>query len=130
MEIHITNDEQNKIREQCFQLASQVNWTKTTDIDNIGNQVGKIAKMTEEVFKCSIDCLLANISLGCDSEMMIRIVRYITDVHAVPVSGCNIDWYRTTLWTLTELACPNYEIDDSDFEFIEIDLRKRINKEI
>jgi hypothetical protein len=127
---HLSSEEENRLREACFKLASQVNWTKTTDTENIGEQVDKIAIMTGEVYECTIYYLLANISLGCDAEMMIRIVNYITDVHAVPVSSCDIDWYRTTLWTLVELACPNYEIGDSDFDFIEIDIRKRVNKEI
>ena len=124
----MTEDESNRIREACFKLSSQVNWTKTTNSESIIEQVEQISEMTEKVFESTIDCLSANIPLGCNTEMIIRAVDYITNIHAIPVAGCDIDWFRITLHTLIELACPNYEIGNLDEDFIEIDLRKRVEQ--
>jgi len=55
---------------------------------------------------------------GRDPNLLTRAVYYLTDAHALPLMGTDMDWFRQTLVCLVELAVPGIALSDKGGAFL------------
>jgi hypothetical protein len=55
---------------------------------------------------------------GRDPNLLTRAIVYITDAHALPLMGTDMDWFRQTLACLIELAVPGIALSERGGAFL------------
>ena len=60
--------------------------------------------------------LVAN--AGRDTALLARAVHYLTDAHALPLMGTDMEWFRQTLACLVELAVPGIALSGKGGAFL------------
>jgi hypothetical protein len=60
--------------------------------------------------------LVAN--AGRDTALLARAVHYITDAHALPLMGTDMEWFRQALACLVELAVPGIALSEKGGDFL------------
>ena len=55
---------------------------------------------------------------GRDPNLLTRAIIYITDAHALPLMGTDMDWFRQTLACLVELAVPGIALSERGGAFL------------
>lgn len=60
--------------------------------------------------------LVAN--AGRDTALLARAVHYITDAHALPLMGTDMEWFRQALACLVELAVPGIALSEKGGAFL------------
>ena len=56
---------------------------------------------------------------GRDPNLLTRAIIYITDAHALPLMGTDMDWFRQTLACLVELAVPGIALSERGGAFLQ-----------
>jgi hypothetical protein len=54
-----------------------------------------------------------------DPNLVVEAVRYLAGAHAIPPLEGNMEWFRTALEVLVELACPNSGVSEAQRKFFE-----------
>jgi len=60
--------------------------------------------------------LVAN--AGRDTALLARAVHYLTDAHALPLMGTDMEWFRQALACLVELAVPGIALSEQGAAFL------------
>jgi len=60
--------------------------------------------------------LVAN--AGRDTALLARAVHYLTDAHALPLMGTDMEWFRQALACLVELAVPGIALSERGAAFL------------
>jgi hypothetical protein len=55
---------------------------------------------------------------GRDTALLARAVHYITDAHALPLMGTDMEWFRQALACLVELAVPGIALSERGGAFL------------
>ena len=55
---------------------------------------------------------------GRDPNLLTRAMVYITDAHALPLMGTDMEWFRQTLACLVELAVPGIALSERGGAFL------------
>jgi len=55
---------------------------------------------------------------GRDPNLLTRALIYITDAHALPLMGTDMEWFRQTLACLVELAVPGIALSERGGAFL------------
>jgi hypothetical protein len=55
---------------------------------------------------------------GRDPNLLTRAIIYITDAHALPLMGTDMEWFRQTLACLIELAVPGIALSERGGAFL------------
>jgi hypothetical protein len=55
---------------------------------------------------------------GRDPNLLTRAIIYITDAHALPLMGTDMEWFRQTLACLVELAVPGIALSERGGSFL------------
>lgn len=118
------------LRKACYELAMDMTVRrKELYSDEINDYIESTIVITEELLRISKELYESYKNLGCSLDAVIRAIEYMS-VHAYPIESENYFWFYCRLDTLLALTYPNYIVSDKDYEFIEIDVRKRVNKEL
>lgn len=117
---------EDKIRGACFEISINLMWEKEAlTTEKIDAHLDELQTMTEKLVDIS-KFYLENIeSLDGNEDILIRAIKYIDQVHAIPPLRGNFNWFDYTLGALVELACPNVRITKSNLDFMN-DLEKGI----
>ena len=90
-----------ELKAACYEVATNTMWERrpidVASIEAVAAQFFKIAEDHEEYV----------VELGRDPNLIIRAVRYLNHVHAMPPMRDDTDWFYEMLQVLVELACPN-----------------------
>lgn len=66
---------------------------------------------------------------GRDPNLLTRAMVYITDAHALPLMGTDMEWFRQTLACLVELAVPGIALSERGGAFL-LDLQVGIEQSL
>jgi hypothetical protein len=94
----------------CLEMARVVKWVRkpipVSDLTNFSTQLVTIsgAFVSEE--------------LEIDEPLIARAVRYLANVHAMPVMDEDTRWFSEMLRAVLEIARPNTMVDDDNKEFL------------
>ena len=107
------------IRAACFNLSVSLMWEKDAlTTDKIENSMAELQTMTEKFYKAALFYLEHIESLEGKPEILVKAIRYIDDVHAIPPLRNNYEWFDYTLGALIELACPNSRLNKNNLDFL------------
>ena len=91
----------DELKAACYEVATNTMWDRRpVDVDSIQAVAAKffeIAEFHEEFVT----------GQGRDPNLIIRAVRYLNHVHAMPPMRDDTRWFDDMLQVLVELACPN-----------------------
>ncbi|MBN9472405.1 MAG: hypothetical protein J0H72_00060 [Burkholderiales bacterium] len=107
----------------CKAVARQVLWRNgTASNDVVETLAGKYLVVAEEHQDF--------VRKQRETDMVIaHAVRYIAHVHAIPLVGTEIDWFRGTLAVLMELAVRNTVLDEEAAQFL-VDVQEGIREAV
>jgi len=101
------------LEEACYDLARSIRW-RDDRVDEV------LARgMVEEYVRAALFHEDHLISRGRNPNLVVEVVRYLAEVHAIPPLEGNMEWFRTALDTLVELACPNSRVTEAQRIFFE-----------
>lgn len=103
----------------CFDLSVSLMWEKDAlTTDKIENSMTELQTMTEKFYKTALFYLEHIKSLERKPEILVKAIKYIDDVHAIPPLRNNYEWFDYTLGALVELACPNSRLNKNNLDFL------------
>lgn len=93
--------DRDELKAACYAVATNTMWEqRPVDVDAIQTVAAKfveIAKFHEQFV----------VEQGRDPNLIVRAVRYLDHVHAMPPMRDDTRWFDDMLQVLVELACPN-----------------------
>lgn len=104
-----------ELQEACFATAAEI-LMERRPID-----VEEIQTLADRYFEIAGDSLLQEFILGQHRHpnLVIRVVKYLRDKHAIPPCGDDTGWFRHMFDCLIELACPNCAGQEEDEQFFQ-----------
>jgi hypothetical protein len=93
----------DELKAACYEVATNTMWDRRpVDVDSIQAVSAKFVEIAEfhEQFVTG---------QGRDPNLIIRAVRYLNHVHAMPPMRDDTRWFNDMLQVLIELACPSEE---------------------
>lgn len=107
------------IRAACFDLSVSLMWeADALTTDKIENSMDELQTMTEKFYKTALFYLENIESLDRKPEIIVKAIKYIDDIHAMPPLRNNYEWFDYTLGALVELACPNNRLNKNNLDFL------------
>lgn len=91
----------DELRSACYEVATNTMWERRpVDVESIQAVAAKFVKIAEfhEEFV---------VGQRRDPNLIVRSVRYLNHVHAMPPMRDDTQWFDDMLQVLIELACPN-----------------------
>jgi hypothetical protein len=108
---------------ECKNLARKVLWNNCAlSNDVIDTLADKFLKIADD----HSDYVTSNYG---NDELLSHIVRYLSEVHAVPTMGTDTKWFQEAFRVLLELACPNSGVTEEGsalFSFIQDGIRSSL----
>lgn len=105
----------------CFDLVRSIRW-KDGPIEKVVAQA--MVPGYVEIALHHEDFLVGQ---GRDPNIIVRAVRYLAHVHAIPPHEGNMEWFKSAMDILIELACPNTGVESDQEPFFQ-DLLQGINE--
>jgi hypothetical protein len=101
------------LEQACYELARSIRW-KDDRVDEV------LARgMVEGYVRDALFHEEYLVGRGRDPNFVVDAVRYLAQVHAIPPLEGNMDWFRTALEVLVELACPNAGVTEAQRKFFD-----------
>jgi len=101
--------EADNIRSACLELAQTMKWAKTPfDAAEITGLADRLSKNAHSML---------SEALGIDPPLVERAIRYMHQVHSMPM-GDNIEWFDYTLQALLEIARPSAGVNEENKAFL------------
>lgn len=95
--------DRNELKAACYAVATNTMWEQgPVDVDAIQAVAANFVKIAESHEKFIIE-------QGRDPNLIVRAVRYLNHVHAMPPMKHDTGWFKEMLQVLIELACPSEE---------------------
>ena len=124
----MNKDEKERVLKACLDLGETLMFQgRPLSFDELPENLAEWKSMADEFFDAALKLHDLYAPSGCDVQSLLRAIEYM-HVHAMPPLRGVPNWFWFTLNTLLELAWPNYELDGEDEDFVEIDLRMRVDK--
>jgi hypothetical protein len=101
------------LEERCYELARSIRW-KNDRVDEVLARAMVEGYVREALFHEEY-----LVGQGRDPNLVVEAVRYLAQVHAIPPHEGNMEWFRTALEILVELACPNAGVTEAQRKFFE-----------
>lgn len=87
-------------------------------VEKIESNIQELNRMTDQFFEEALFCLENIESLEGHAEVIVKAIKYIDNVHALPPLKGNIEWFRHTLTAIAEIARPNSRLKKSNVAFL------------
>jgi hypothetical protein len=114
-----TNDDDLKVA--CFDLARTTKWSqKPIDAELLSSLSGKFEEIARGFLEESLDR---------DIPLIVKAIRYLNQVHAIPPMDDNTMWFYNMASVLMEIARPNTVVDERGKPFLE-EMLTGINKSL
>jgi hypothetical protein len=107
----------------CIETARRVLWQPKEKKQPTENEVEVMAKRFEREALHHLEFV---VSQRRDPNLLVRAVRYLAYVHAMPPMRDDICWFSDMLDVLVELACPNAGLPPRGKEFV-TDIRRGLS---
>lgn len=102
----------------CFELARTAKWSrKPYDAELLSSLAAKF----EEICRGFVED-----SLGRDLPLIVKAIRYLGQVHALPIMDDDTHWLYSMLSVVVEIARPNTIVDERGKPFLE-EMKKGID---
>ena len=109
----------NKLYEVCYDLAALFySQEDNLKIEDTEGHISDISNAADNYYGIALDYSFSFQNLGENTEIIIRAIKYIQYVHAMPIHKDNYQWFDHVLSTLIELACPKIIIDGEARDFL------------
>ncbi len=97
----------------CFRLARNRLWQMRL-VD-----VAKVETLADSFYEIAINHLELINSKHRDPNLLVRAVRFLEQIDAVPPTDDDAQWFQQNLSTLVEIACPSVRHTDESSEFLD-----------
>jgi len=96
----------------CFKLARNRLWQMRL-VDT-----AKIERLADSFYEIAINHLELIGNRNRDPNILVRAVRYLEQIDALPPTDDDAQWFQQTLSVLLELACPSVRHTEESCEFL------------
>lgn len=100
------------LRFACFKLARNRLWQMRL-VDT-----AKIERLADSFYEIAINHLELMGNRNRDPNILVRAVRYLEQIDALPPTDDDAQWFQQTLTVLIELACPSVRHTEESCEFL------------
>jgi hypothetical protein len=104
--------QENMLRFACFKLARNRLWQMRL-VDT-----AKIERLADSFYEIAINHLELMGNRNRDPNILVRAVRYLEQIDALPPTDDDAQWFQQTLTVLIELACPSVRHTEESCEFL------------
>ena len=104
--------QENMLRVVCFKLARNRLWQMRL-ID-----AAKVERLADSFYEIAINHLELIGSKNRDPNLLVRAVRFLEQIDAIPPTEDEQQWFQHSLSVLIELACPSVRHTDESAEFL------------
>ncbi|SNT02067.1 hypothetical protein SAMN05216374_2334 [Tardiphaga sp. OK246] len=112
---------ENDLKSACFELARTTKWSRKP-ID--AELLSSLAVKFEEIARGFVEE-----SLDRDIPLIVKAVRYLNQVHALPPMDEDTSWFYNMLSVVVEIARPNTVVDERGKPFLE-EMQKGIHRSL
>lgn len=112
-------NDQNPLLKACFELCAATMWEPDRlTAEQVQSHMEELDEMTNAYYEMAHSIISQLHGLPEPEQVMVSLVIYLKDSHAIPPLRGNIDWFKNSLLTLTELVNPQNAIRKSNLVFI------------
>jgi hypothetical protein len=104
--------QENILHVVCFKLARNRLWQMRL-ID-----AAKVERLADSFYEIAINHLELIGSKNRDPNLLVRAVRFLEQIDAIPPTEDEQQWFQHSLSVLIELACPSVRHTDESVEFL------------
>jgi hypothetical protein len=104
--------QESLLRFACFKLARNRLW-QTRLVD-----AARIERLADSFYEIAINHLGLIGNKSRDPNLLVRAVRYLEQIDALPPTDDDVQWFQQTLTVLVELACPSVRHTEESCEFL------------
>ena len=97
----------------CYDVAKQTLWRRGPV------SMDQIQSLAERLRGIAMDFPDFVAGQGRDPNLVVRAIRYMAHVHAIPPMGDDTQWFYEVLHALVEVACPNAVVGADDVAFLD-----------
>src|SRR5687768_7763585 len=109
----------DELEAACYDVGTNTMWDlRPIDVESIQALAANFVKIAESHEKFIVE-------QGRDPNLIVRAVRYLNHVHAMPPLKDDTRWFEEMLQVLIELACPSEEAA-ADLEMFFRDIEKGV----
>jgi hypothetical protein len=101
------------LHEACVELAHVV---LAASQPNVSRDI--LETLADRFEREALDFALLVTNAGRDPALLGRAVHYLTDAHALPLMGTDMEWFRQALACLVELAVPGIALSSQGGAFL------------
>jgi len=101
------------LHEACVELAHVVLASNQPDVSR-----DILETLADRFEREALDFALLVANAGRDPALLGRAVHYLTDAHALPLMGTDMEWFRQALACLIELAVPGIALSGKGGAFL------------
>lgn len=104
--------QESLLRFACFKLARNRLW-QTRLVD-----AARIERLADSFYEIAINHIGLIGNRSRDPNILVRAVRYLEQIDALPPTDDDVQWFQQTLTVLVELACPSVRHTEESCEFL------------
>jgi hypothetical protein len=115
----VSNDED--LKAACFELARSTKWSqKPIDAELLTSLAAKFEEIARGFVEPSLDR---------DIPLIVKAIRYLNHIHAIPPMDDNTMWFYNMLSVVVEIARPNTAVDERGKPFLK-EMQTGINESL
>ncbi len=105
--------QENLLRVACFRLARNRLWQLRL-VD-----AARVERLADSFYEIAINHLELINSKHRDPNLLVRAVRFLEQIDAVPPTDDDAQWFQQNLSVLIEIACPSVRHTDDSSQFLD-----------
>jgi len=111
----------NPLLKACFELCAGTMWEPDSlTAGRVQAHMEELDQLTNDYYEMARSILSQLEGLSNPEQVMVTLVIYLKDSHAIPPLRGNVEWFKNSLLTLTELVNPQNAIRQSNLAFISL----------